>query len=194
MRKFTIPTLLLTLINATSIAATPSYSFFQVSAVKTELAELEQFNPRGFSVKVSSQWGYNLFTEFKYIEADDTKSNLSLETVQRQFSLGYFHKISAKTTLDYRIGYGNFKTTGRSASESSSANTDYYSLATNVRFQASSDLEIYGGFEAQNWEGDADQKAYRLGALYDLWGFLAGIEYTKFSDQDVLGVSARYAF
>ena len=96
MYKLTISALLLTLISATSIAAKPSYSFFQASAVKTELAELEQFNPRGFAIKVSSEWGYNLFTEFKYIEADDTKSNLSLETVQRQFSLGYFHQISKK--------------------------------------------------------------------------------------------------
>ncbi|MEP1447006.1 MAG: hypothetical protein ABJK37_12905 [Paraglaciecola sp.] len=194
MRKLTIPTLLLTLMSATSIATTPSYSFFQASTVKTELAELEQFNPSGFSIKISSQWGNNLFTEFKYIDTDDTKSNLTLETLQRQFSLGYFHSISANTTLDYRIGYGNFKTTGISTSESNSAKTDYYSLATNLRFQASSDLEIYAGFEAQNWEGDADQKAYRLGALYDLWGFLAGVEYTKFSDQEVLEVGVRYAF
>ena len=97
-------------------------------------------------------------------------------------------------TLDYRLGLGNFDMAGTTDNDSASADTDFFSAAANVRYQLTADLEIFGGLEAQNWDGDADQKAYRLGALYDLWGFFAGIEYTKYSDQEIVNMSIRYAF
>lgn len=194
MRNLIVPAIFLTLFSASSNANQPSYTFVQASFVKTELADLENFDPTGFELKVSAEVGYDVFVEYKYTNADDTSGGLKLDTKQQQFSMGYIHNISAKTTFDYRIGYGNFKMTGSSVTESTSASIDYFSLAANVRYQLTPELEIFGGLEAQNWDGDADQKAYRLGAQYNLWGFLTGVEYTKYSDQEIFGVSARYVF
>ncbi|ALM90622.1 hypothetical protein [Alteromonas stellipolaris] len=84
--------------------------------------------------------------------------------------------------------------TGTRDSDSASADTDFFSAATNVRYQLTENVEVFGGVEVQNWDGDADQKAYRFGALYDLLGVIGGIEYTKYSDQEIVNMSIRYAF
>lgn len=193
MYKLIIPTLCLS-ICAPVIASQPSYDFVQAGVVQTEVSELEVFDPKGFELKASVELGYKIFTEYKHIDTSDTYDGLKLEFLQRQVDVGYIHNVLPKLNLDYRLGYGNFRATGSNANESSRASTNYYSIATNVRYQLTPDLELFAGLEAQNWEGDADQKAYRLGAQYDLWGFLARAEYTKYSDQEIFGMSLRYEF
>lgn len=193
MYKLIVPTLCLS-ICAPAIAAQPSYEFIQVGVVQTEVSELEVFDPKGFELKASIELSNKVFTEYKHIDSSDSHNGLKLEFLQRQIDFGYIHTISPKLTLDYRLGYGNFRATGSTANESSQADTNFYSIATNARYQLTPNLELFAGLEAQNWEGDADQKAYRLGAQYDLWVFLARAEYTKYSDQEIFGLSLRYEF
>ncbi|MBT1450273.1 hypothetical protein KJ365_05220 [Glaciecola sp. XM2] len=193
MYKFILPTLCLSLCSFAN-AAQPSYSYLQAGYVKSEIADIESFNLSGYELRASAEIGYGFFAEYKHTDTSDSLDGFKLDVLQRQFSLGYIHNISSRITLDYRLGLGNFDMTGTRDNDSASADTDFYSAATNIRYQLTPDLEVFGGLEAQNWDGDADQKAYRLGALYDLWGFFAGIEYTKYSDQEVVNMSIRYAF
>ncbi|AEF03210.1 porin [Alteromonas naphthalenivorans] len=193
MYKIFLPTLCLSFCSFATTAQ-PSYSFLQAGFVKTEIADLESFNLNGYELRASAEIGYGFFAEYKHTDSSDSLDGFKLETLQRQFSIGYIHNISPQMTLDYRLGLGNFDMTGTRDNDSASADTDYFSVATNLRYQLTADVEVFGGLEVQNWDGDADQKAYRLGAQYDLWGFLTGIEYTKYSDQEIVNMSIRYAF
>lgn len=193
MYKLILPTLCLSFCGFAH-AAQPSYSFLQAGFVKTEIADLESFNLNGYELRVSGELGYGFFVEYKHTDSSDSHDGFKLDVVQRQFSGGYIHNFSPKLTLDYRLGLGNFDMTGTRNNDSASAETDFFSAATNVRYQLTENLEIFGGFEVQNWDGDADQKAYRFGALYDLLGGGGGIEYTKYSDQEIVNMSIRYEF
>jgi len=193
MYKFFSATALL-LASASAFSAEPSYDFGQVSLLQTEFADLDMFTPKGFELKASKEFGYNLFGEATYFTADDKEQGVTMDVDRWKVAFGYIQRFSARTAIDYQLGYGEIDIKLHDNDNSASADTYYFTAESNIRHMLTDNLEVYAGLEWQKWDEGSDQKAYRLGTQYNWDVFTVGGEYTKFSDSEVFALFARYKF
>lgn len=175
-------------------AAAPSYDYIQVAYQNTEYADIDGFDLRGVEFRVSKQLSSSLFAEFNYSHGDDKLQDISFKNPKWKASLGYIQWLSTNTAIDYQVGYGNIEIDLSNSSVRQKEDADLYSIETNIRHRIHPNIEIYGGLEFQDWDIGSNQKAYHLGALYDIPVVKLGLEYTKFSDSEIMAATIRYEF
>lgn len=171
-----------------------SYNYVQVGAVQTDFADIPEFDAKGFQFKASKELGYNVFVEAMYFDASDDVSGFDFDVDKWEVALGYVHRFSPSTAIDFQAGYGDIELGLSNSEESASTGTNYYMLESNVRHNITPNWEVFAGLEWQFWDEGSDQKAYNLGAQYKWNSIALGAEYTKYSDSEVFGLYARYQF
>lgn len=194
MKKKLLAGLFIVAVAAQCNATTPSYNFVQGSVVKVEFADLQPFELKGYELRGSYEFYDNFFAELSYIDADDSISDNDFGMQNWQVEAGYIYSYSTATTMDIKLGYGKIDFDFRDNNESFKGGTYFYSLSSNVKYMLTQEIELGAGLEIQYWDEGSNQKAYNLRAQYHFDSFSVGAEYTKYSDSEVVALTARYSY
>lgn len=194
MKKLYLIPVLFVAVSDYVYAEKPSYSYLQSAFVHSEFEDLSPFELRGMEIRGSYQFYDQLFVEGSYIRAKDDIENNELKLDTWQLELGYIFDWSQSTKIDLKAGYGDIGFKLDSGNEKFKDSTDYYSVATNLRYMLNSKIELKTGLEIQYWDKGSNQKAYNLGAYYHFSDIVLGLGYTKYSDSEFFALEAQYKF
>lgn len=174
--------------------AAPSYDFAQLTYQNTEYADIPGFSLRGFATRLSTTITPSMFVEANYSSSQDQHDGITFKNPRWKLSLGYIQRLSAQTALDYQVGLGNLEIDLSNQFVRQKEDANIISYEVNIRHILNEEWEVYSGLELQNWDIGSNQKAYHLGALYDKQMIKVGMEYTKYSDSEIIGLTLRYEF
>ena len=191
--RLALPLTILCCVSAHTDAA-PSYDFAQLTYQNTEYADIPGFSLRGFAARLSSTITPNMFVEANYSKSQDQYDGITFKNPKWKMSLGYIQRLNAQTALDYQVGLGNLEIDLRNQFIRQKEDANIISYEVNIRHMLKKEWEIYGGLELQNWDIGSNQKAYHLGAIYAAPIIKVGMEYTKYSDSEIIGLALRYDF
>jgi hypothetical protein len=191
--RLAIPLTILCFVPVSANAA-PSYDFVQLAYQNTEYADIRGFSLRGFATRLSTTISPSIFIEANYINSQDQHDDITFKNPKWKLSLGYIQTLNTHTSLDYQVGYGNLEIDLSNTFVRQKEDANIMAYEFNIRHMLNDAWEIYGGLEFQNWDIGSNQKAYHLGTLYDAPIAKVGMEYTKFSDSEIIGLTLRYDF
>ena len=182
------------LLSASAMADTPSYNFVQAGYVNADYADLQPFDLIGFEVQASAALTEAFFTTGRFRMVDDTLSAYKLEETNWQVGIGYQMPYGKDTVFDVRVNYGDIAFDYTEPEGKFDDSASHYSVSSHARHMLAEDMEVYAGLEWQFWKKGSDQKAYRLGSMYNFSDLAVGVEYVKYSDSSAYTLFARYNF
>lgn len=182
------------LLSASVMAETPSYNFVQAGYVNADYADLQPFDLVGFEFQGSVELTDSIFTTGRFRMVDDNISSYTLEETNWQVGVGYQMPYGENTVFDVRLNYGDIAFDFSIPQGDFEDSASHYSVSSHARHMLTDNVEVYGGLEWQKWKKGSDQKAYRLGSLYNFNELAVGLEYVKYSDSSAYTLFARYNF
>lgn len=193
MKKY-IGLIIGSLLSASVMAETPSYNFVQAGYVNADYADLQPFDLVGFEFQGSVELTDSVFTTGRFRMVDDTISSYTLEETNWQVGVGYQMPYGENTVFDVRLNYGDIAFDFSIPQGDFEDSASHFSASSLARHMLTDDIEVYAGLEWQKWKKGSDQKAYRLGSLYNFNELAVGLEYVKYSDSSAYTLFARYNF